>query len=400
MAATLAQPEVFSHFPHAHGDAYGDAYSGARADVGQLATSEDKDAFSGRRATDGSAVRHRGRQFAKGAPPVRPDGTLAAARRRPKPKAETIMPVADEAKAGIGKIMEFVKVNYLKLTDMFHRIDDDGSGDIEPQELVDALRKMGLTLSPSQLSAVVHELDVDGDGCVEMHEYLAQMKRINRARFAKGKPAPVPPAHEPPDAPFRDKWKQQRDHLARPGSIAPRPKPFIASSTGAHPWQGSESVYRNPGGEVVTIPTRNPEKVSDDFIGPIVRKNPDSARKQMGVACAPPKHGVGGGKGLLRTTFPGGEVRHPVDGYGEQERLRDHMVSTRTPGSFCGCVLPGCLSLQLVCQAAKADSKPVRFSRKTGGGSEPAQRRGHARPHNRPSARRRARAPRAVPADG
>ena len=33
MAATLAQPEVFSHFPHAHGDAYGDAYSGARAGV-------------------------------------------------------------------------------------------------------------------------------------------------------------------------------------------------------------------------------------------------------------------------------------------------------------------------------------------------------------------------------
>eukprot|EP01045_Picozoa_sp_COSAG04_P029344 COSAG04_NODE_4797_length_1890_cov_1.146845_1_plen_142_part_00 len=61
--------------------------------------------------------------------------------------------------------------------------------------------------------------------------------------------------------------------------------------------QGSESVYRNPGGEVVTIPTRNPEKVSDDFVGPIVRKNPDSARKQMGVACAPPKQGVGGGKG-------------------------------------------------------------------------------------------------------
>ena len=75
MAATLAQqPEVFSHFPHAHGDAYGDAYSGARADVGQLATSEDTAACAGRRATDGSAVRHRGRQFAKGAPPVRRKG--------------------------------------------------------------------------------------------------------------------------------------------------------------------------------------------------------------------------------------------------------------------------------------------------------------------------------------
>ena len=46
---------------------------------------------------------------------------------------------------------------------MFHRIDDDGSGDIEPQELVVALRKMGLTLSPSERSAVVPELDVAGE---------------------------------------------------------------------------------------------------------------------------------------------------------------------------------------------------------------------------------------------
>ena len=106
---------------------------------------------------------------AKGAQPFK----LAAKRE--------IVPVAEDAKAGIEKIMEFIKIEQLKLTDMFYKIDVDGSGDIEPMELVEALRKMGLTLSPAELNAVVHELDVDGDGSVELHEYLTQMKRINRA---------------------------------------------------------------------------------------------------------------------------------------------------------------------------------------------------------------------------
>lgn len=106
---------------------------------------------------------------AKGAQPFK----LAAKRE--------IVPVAEDAKAGIEKIMEFIKIEQLKLTDMFYKIDVDGSGDIEPMELVEALRKMGLALSPAELNAVVHELDVDGDGSVELHEYLTQMKRINRA---------------------------------------------------------------------------------------------------------------------------------------------------------------------------------------------------------------------------
>ena len=35
--------------------------------------------------------------------------------------------MAEDAKAGIEKIMEFIKIEQLKLTDMFYRIDVDGS---------------------------------------------------------------------------------------------------------------------------------------------------------------------------------------------------------------------------------------------------------------------------------
>jgi Ca2+-binding EF-hand superfamily protein len=48
----------------------------------------------------------------------------------------------------------------------------DGSGEIEPAEIVHTLTKMGLRLSKEELDAVVYELDVDGDGMVELHEYM------------------------------------------------------------------------------------------------------------------------------------------------------------------------------------------------------------------------------------
>lgn len=130
--------------------------------------------------------------------------------------------------------------------------------------------------------------------------------------------------------PFRDQWKLHREHLARPESIARRGKPFVAvEAPRALPWKGSESSYQDHAGELVTIPTRNPEVVTGDTIGPMVRRHPGGSPRQMGDVCGPPKKGKAGGSGSLRTTFPGGEIQAPPDDYRSQEQLRDQMVAGR-----------------------------------------------------------------------
>ena len=67
--------------------------------------------------------------------------------------------------------------------------------------------------------------------------------------------------------PFRDQWKLHREHLARPESIARRGKPFVAvEAPKPLPWKGSESAYQDHAGELVTIPTRNPEVIAGGTI--------------------------------------------------------------------------------------------------------------------------------------
>ena len=218
-STALAQPDVFSHYVHAPEGEYGDAFSGPRKLP--LESCEDKDAFSGGKERGG---RHRGRQFAQGAPHHKPDKVLSPRR-----------------------------------------------------------RKIG-----GPIDADVHA------------------------------------------EPFRDQWKLHREHLARPESIARRGKPFApVQAPKALPWKGSESAHQDHAGELVTIPTRNPEVVTLDTIGPMVRRQPGGSPRQMGDVCGPPKKGKAGGAGSLLATFPGGEVRAPPDDYKSQEQLRDHMVAGR-----------------------------------------------------------------------
>jgi hypothetical protein len=130
--------------------------------------------------------------------------------------------------------------------------------------------------------------------------------------------------------PFRDQWKLHREHLARPESIARRGKPFVAvEAPKPLPWKGSESAYQDHAGELVTIPTRNPEVIAGGTIGPMVRRPPGGSPRQMGDVCGPPKKGKAGGMGSIAATFPGGEIRAPPDDYRSQEQLRDQMVAGR-----------------------------------------------------------------------
>jgi Ca2+-binding EF-hand superfamily protein len=97
------------------------------------------------------------------------DGGAARFRLAVKKEAQPVSPIAA---AAVDRIFAFIKKEQLKVIDMFYRIDVDGSGEIEPAEIVHTLTKMGLRLSKEELDAVVYELDVDGDGTVELHEYM------------------------------------------------------------------------------------------------------------------------------------------------------------------------------------------------------------------------------------
>ena len=133
------------------------------------------------------------------------------------------------------------------------------------------------------------------------------------------------------DEPFRDQWKLHREHVARPESkFAGRGAAFMAvEAPKALPWKGDESRYQNHQGKVVTIPTREPEVVTDGTIGPHQRRQPGGSPRQMGVVCAPPKQGKAGAAGSLLATFPHGNVKAPPDSYRDQEQLRDQMVAGR-----------------------------------------------------------------------
>lgn len=127
--------------------------------------------------------------------------------------------------------------------------------------------------------------------------------------------------------PFRDQWKLEREHLRE---HLRRGKQFLAvEAPKALPWKGSESAFQDHAGELVTIPTRNPEVITGDTIGPMMRRPPGGSPRQMGDVCGPPKKGKAGGAGSIRATFPAGEIRAPPDDYRSQEQLRDQMVAGR-----------------------------------------------------------------------
>jgi hypothetical protein len=56
-------------------------------------------------------------------------------------------------------------------------MDDDGSGDITPQEFHIALKKLGVKLTESELNIVVAEIDEDGDGSISVGEFENAVQR-------------------------------------------------------------------------------------------------------------------------------------------------------------------------------------------------------------------------------
>jgi len=55
--------------------------------------------------------------------------------------------------------------------DVFKEIDSDGNGKIDPEELKDAMSKMGVKLTAKEVDRMMIEADQDGDGEIDGDEF-------------------------------------------------------------------------------------------------------------------------------------------------------------------------------------------------------------------------------------
>eukprot|EP00440_Ansanella_granifera_P014397 gb/GFBE01015646.1/.p1 GENE.gb/GFBE01015646.1/~~gb/GFBE01015646.1/.p1 ORF type:complete len:324 (+),score=76.76 gb/GFBE01015646.1/:1-972(+) len=65
--------------------------------------------------------------------------------------------------------------------ELFNLIDQDGNGELTRGELSAALRKMKISLLPSELDGILRAIDLDGDGTIDFSEfyYLLQKEGLN-----------------------------------------------------------------------------------------------------------------------------------------------------------------------------------------------------------------------------
>ena len=87
-----------------------------------------------------------------------------------------------ERDASVDAIWDAMNAARFKMVDMFRRMDTDGSGQLEKDELAAALRKLGMQVSDDVLDRVFGMLDVDNDGGVEVSEFLERMRAVSTRR--------------------------------------------------------------------------------------------------------------------------------------------------------------------------------------------------------------------------
>ena len=70
-----------------------------------------------------------------------------------------------------------------ELEDFFAKLDQDGSGDLSTDEFGNALRRLGLGLSDTQIEQIVAEMDTNGDGRVNFEEFYIRIKGARPAGY-------------------------------------------------------------------------------------------------------------------------------------------------------------------------------------------------------------------------
>ena len=82
----------------------------------------------------------------------------------------------DEEEEGPATVMDAAERERLRekaALEIFSRIDDDGSGYLDPPELPLLLKTLGRDVDELQLEGILHELDDDGDGKISFEEFYA-----------------------------------------------------------------------------------------------------------------------------------------------------------------------------------------------------------------------------------
>ena len=62
---------------------------------------------------------------------------------------------------------------FSKLRKEFNKIDVNGSGTIEIEELRQAVRKCHATMTEEELNHIIKEVDITGSGIIHYHEFIA-----------------------------------------------------------------------------------------------------------------------------------------------------------------------------------------------------------------------------------
>ena len=75
----------------------------------------------------------------------------------------------------------------LRLVDLFHSLDRDGSGTIDAAELVAAFSRHGVNATVDEVSELLNELDVDGNNHIAIQEFLPQMRAVQNERRRQAK---------------------------------------------------------------------------------------------------------------------------------------------------------------------------------------------------------------------
>ena len=82
----------------------------------------------------------------------------------------------------LGNVLEYTKRTNTSVTRVFARVDKDGSGDLDIDELQQAIHNMGQVLSQTEVQEVMIELDIDGSGTISAPEFLDKLKQFGKER--------------------------------------------------------------------------------------------------------------------------------------------------------------------------------------------------------------------------
>ena len=87
------------------------------------------------------------------------------------------------------KAAEYIRAHMQKSQfrqlDVFHRMDADGSGELDEEELAAALAEMGLKITEAEVQLLMGAIDTDGGGTVDIDEFLTFLKKARQPTQAR-----------------------------------------------------------------------------------------------------------------------------------------------------------------------------------------------------------------------